>query len=86
MDSCLSFTNKYYNGDVNIVENAADGIFYNDEYVDISNYINGKYIISVASFVPVKNQKMMIKAFYESNIDKKITLLLVGNEKTYYYL
>lgn len=85
MDSSMKYLQKYYHGKLDIIENAADDLFYNDKYTNIEQYISGNYLISVASFVPVKNQKMMIKAFYQSNINSDITLLLVGNEKTYYY-
>ena len=72
-----------------ILENACDNMFF--EYADGLKSGNlsedsgeSKYMISIANYTPVKNQLMMVKAYYDSNItDTK--LLLIGSKKNAYY-
>lgn len=88
-DSGKSYIEKYTNKSPEILENAAEEIFFrNNRNLDIVNkYLknqNSDYIISVANYVPVKNQEMILKMFYQSNL-KDCELILIGSKKTYYY-
>ena len=64
-------------------------VFFNEcdnEYV-LKKYVETnakKYLISVANYSAVKNQKMILEAFYKANTGS-YALVLIGSTKNYYY-
>lgn len=70
---------KKYNIDSSIIENAVD-----DRFFDFCKD-REKYAISVANYMPRKNQEFILKAFYMSHIDKNFKLILIGSKENAYY-
>ena len=71
-----------------ILENACDNMFF--DYADgLKTIKQGRenvvgYMISIANYTPVKNQLMMVKAYYDSNVTD-VKLVLIGSRKNEYY-
>ena len=89
VDSGLDYikknTKKYY-----ILDNAADNIFFNDliEEGAIRQYVklqNSKYLVSCANYTVVKNQKDMIKQYYQSSSSHNYSLVCIGSTNNDYY-
>ena len=88
-DSGKEYIETHTNKKVEILENAAEEKFFSDnkDRNIVNKYLinkNNNYIISVANYIPVKNQEMILKMFYQSNF-KNCELILIGSQKTYYY-
>lgn len=72
-----------------VLDNAADDIFF-EEYNKIGtlNYPlqtkYNKYIISIANFQKVKNQMLMVKSYYKSDVTD-VSLVMIGSKKNEYY-
>lgn len=72
-----------------VLDNAADDIFF-EEYnrTEPLNYPlqikYNKYIISVANFQKVKNQMLMVRSYYESDVTD-VSLVMIGSKKNDYY-
>lgn len=66
-----------------VVENAADDSFFSKEEVKDNN-LPEKYIIFVANYMERKNQEMIMKAYYQSNVTS-YSLIFIGSEKNSYY-
>ena len=72
-----------------VLDNAADDIFF-EEYnkVEPLNYPlqtkYNKYIISIANFQKVKNQMLMVRSYYESDLTD-VSLVMIGSKKNDYY-
>lgn len=78
-----NFFVKRYNIVPFTLENAADSIFFNDVCIHESSD-KDKYAICVSNFLPGKNQKFILKAFYKANC-QNFGLVLIGSKKTNYY-
>lgn len=78
-DLAYSFFERKYNINCNIIENAVDDVFFDNEAK------REKYAISVANYMPRKNQEFILKSFYNTNIDNEFGLVLIGSEKNNYY-
>lgn len=78
-DTGYIFFKKKYNIESNIIENAVDDKFFT------SCKERKKYAISVANYMPRKNQEFILRAFYKSKIEKDYELILIGSEKNAYY-
>lgn len=90
VDNGKKYIEKYTNIKPEILENAAEEMFFKDNITNrkiLNRYIKNEqkpYLISVANYVPIKNQEMILRMFYGSKFDD-YALILVGKEKTYYY-
>lgn len=82
--SYLYFLKKY--GIVsNIIENAAENVFFEKHIEKDFKKPFNNYIINVANFIDRKNQIAAVKEFLKSSIDDKIGLVLIGSSKNKYY-
>lgn len=65
-----------------VIENAAEDEF----FVGTKNIFEKKhkYIVCVANYIELKNQKLCLEAFYKSD-DLGYKLIFIGSEKTRYY-
>ncbi len=79
------FFKKKYNIDSIIIENAADDEFFEKKTLPEFEKPFDKYLIYVANYDDNKNQKLAIKEFLKSDIDKNIGLVLIGSNKNSYY-
>ena len=78
-DTAYLFFKKKYNIESNIIENAVDDSFFkNNEHAE-------KYAISVANYLPSKNQEFILRAFYNCEVNDDFSLVLIGSEKNNYY-
>lgn len=90
VDNGKKYMEKHTNIKPEILENAAEEMFFRDNNARqdvLGQYIENRekpYLISVANYVPIKNQELLLKMFYSSKIDN-CALVLIGKEKTYYY-
>ncbi len=92
-DSSRSYLDKYYkSGKIEVLENAVDDIFLKnvkDEYTfeleKYGIYKDDKYLVSVANFSPVKNQRLLLDIFYKVKIDENYKLVMVGNTENIKY-
>lgn len=89
VDSGKSYMDKYAGDKVEILQNAANDIFFKNktQHSALSKYVDfdgSDYIISVANYTAVKNQKMIMEAFYRANVNK-CELVLIGSQKTSFY-
>lgn len=80
----LFFKNKY-NIESTIIGNAIS-----EDFLSVRNEINfekpfEKYVIYVANYGDLKNQKLAIKQFLNSNISSNIGLVLIGSSENKYY-
>lgn len=69
-----------------IIENAADDAFYSETDMQgiLENYgLSDDYLLCVNNFDPRKNQDMLIKAYFMSNVGND--LVLIGSKKNHYY-
>ena len=80
------FFKKKFNIDSYIIENAADDDFFNSTLNKKFIKPVDKYILYVANYMDSKNQKLAIKEFYKANIDKSISLVLIGSKKNEYFM
>lgn len=79
------FFKKKYNIDSVIIGNAADNDFFEKKTIVSFEKPFDKYLIYVANYDDNKNQKLAVEAFFKSNINKKIGLVLMGSSKNNYY-
>ena len=79
------FFRKKYNINSKIINNAASEEFFNLKCDQNFSKPFNKYIIQVANYSNVKNQKIAIREFLKSNIDENIGLVLIGSQKNKYY-
>ena len=78
-DTAYIYFKKKYNIDSFIIENAV-----NDSFFDtIKN--KKKYAISVANYMPRKNQEFILRAFYKSKVSSDYELILIGSKDNDYY-
>lgn len=87
VDSSYNYLNKIFNGNVNILGNAADDVFFKNVNQTITKYTNiiGKgYFLSVANYDAVKNQIGILQEYYKSK-ESDYDIVFVGREKNYYY-
>lgn len=66
-----------------VVENAADDSFFAKKEIKDEN-LPEKYIVSIANYMERKNQEMIMKAYYQSNVPD-YSLIFIGSEKNNYY-
>ncbi len=84
-DGTYDFVLKHYGIKSDVIENAADDAFFvlpEQQSVD-SLDVDNKYILNVSNFIPRKNQRCTLEAYYRSNTD--YSLVLIGSSKTDYY-
>jgi glycosyltransferase involved in cell wall biosynthesis len=68
-----------------VLGNAADNIFFEKDTCQLLNgNYSKKYLINVSSFQRIKNQELLLKAFYKSRC-KDYALILIGSSETAYY-
>lgn len=88
LDSGKKYIEKNFDKTINILDNAANDMFFMDSKENaLKKYLGKsceKYIISVANYTAVKNQKMILKSFYMSTITD-YTLVFIGGKKTSFY-
>ena len=77
------FFRKKYNIIPIVMENAADPKFFKNNKL-IKTNDKSEYAICVSNYLPGKNQKMILKAFYKANC-KDLDLILIGSQKNKYY-
>lgn len=86
-DSGLKYFNKAFKGKKFILGNAADNLFFKEEYEEIDEFneiINsGKYVINVSNYRNIKNQLGILKQYKKS--DGKYNIVFVGANKNKYY-
>ncbi len=80
-----NFFKRKYNIEQFIIENAADDEFFNKSFDKDFKKPFSKYILYVANYLDMKNQKLAIDEFLRSDIDKTIGLVLIGSSKNNYY-
>lgn len=80
-DGAYDFIEKHYKKKSDIIENAADDLFFEES--ERNSPIEGSYIINVSNFIPRKNQLATLEAYYRSITD--MSLVLIGSSKTPYY-
>ncbi len=86
VDNTLKYC-KSYNCPVQILENAADDVFFDKkrELAFEEILLIGKpYFISVANYTHIKNQKGILEEFYKTGRDD-FAMVFIGLEKTSYY-
>jgi len=84
-----AFLNKYAVSEVSVLGNAARGQYFGSNYTEnklwkYADYAGNKYLLSVANFTAVKNQKLLVEAFYECG-EENVDLVLIGSQKTKFY-
>ena len=79
-DRGYRFFEKKYGTKSVVMENAAENTFFNH-----ASQICKDYILSVANYLPIKNQEMLLQAFYRSNLPENAKLILIGSTKNSYY-
>lgn len=81
-DLATIFFKKKYKIDSNIIQNAADDIFFLKRKEEKANK---KYIINVSNYMPRKNQKKCLELFYSIENPNDYGLILIGSKKNNYY-
>lgn len=82
LDSATKFFKKHYGIDSEIIENAADPVFFDGSYFKKNEQ---PYAINVSNFDVRKNQEFILKAFYLSKLQKEdLGLLLIGSRENEY--
>ncbi|HFI0791444.1 TPA: glycosyltransferase family 4 protein [Streptococcus suis] len=81
-DYAVHFFKKYYDLDSEIIENAADEMFFLENE---SVFPNEKYFLCVSNYFENKNQKMILESFYKCSFSKEIGLVFIGSFTTKYY-
>lgn len=84
MDYSYKFFKDKLNINSDIIENAAEDIFFKEEY-NKSIDLPKNYIINVSNYSERKNQIQCVKAFIESNIPSDWELILIGSRKNKYF-
>lgn len=89
LDSGKHYMDSHSNSEVVILENAANDVFFREstENSTLNKYVEkpgSQYIISVANYTVVKNQQMILEAFYHTS-NKDCELVLIGSKKTSFY-
>jgi glycosyltransferase involved in cell wall biosynthesis len=83
-DPSYNFFKNKYNIQSEVIENAAENVFFlNDRSSD--NMISGKYALSVANYIPRKNQELLLKSFYRLENEADFRMIFIGSEKSDYY-
>lgn len=90
IDDGINYLKKYSRKNY-ILDNAADNMFF-DEITCMRNELN-KYtqlendcfMMSCANYTVVKNQKDIIKQYYQSEASKSMSLLCIGSQNNDYY-
>lgn len=80
----VQYMKKKYGIDCEILENAADNMFFDASFTKRISELPQKYFIYVANYFQPKNHEFVMKAFYNLNL-KNYSLVLIGNKKTDYY-
>ncbi len=78
-DTGYIYFKKKYNIESFIIENAVD-----DSFFDFSKE-KEDYAISVANYMPRKNQEFLLRSFYKTNVGKDFKLILIGSKDNDYY-
>ncbi|MBB6624654.1 glycosyltransferase [Clostridium gasigenes] len=81
LDSATNFFSSKYNYNVEIINNFVEDMFFNEEK---NNFDKKNQIVSVSNFSKLKNQKLLLKAFFELDVEKELVLILIGSEKNNY--
>ncbi|WP_022752761.1 glycosyltransferase family 4 protein [Butyrivibrio fibrisolvens] len=79
------FFKKHFGINSEIMENAADEAFFSieDDTVFRKKYdLPTEYLVCVANYSPLKNQEMVLKAYYKANIDTE--MVFVGADSNGY--
>lgn len=89
VDSGKAYMEKFAESKVMVLENAANQMFFEEKTKEsalskYTNYSGGDYLISVANYTAVKNQKMILEAFYQMKFTD-CELVFVGSQKTSFY-
>lgn len=79
-DRGYKFFEKKYGIKSVVMENAAESAFFDSDSRERKDYI-----LSVANYLPIKNQEILLKAFYKSGLPKNVKLILIGGKKNSYY-
>ncbi len=80
---------EQYSTKYTVLDNAADDMFFTEYTSKLPLSYNlgtkyKKYIISIANYQKVKNQLLMVKSYFLSDV-KNVSLLLIGSQKNDYY-
>lgn len=81
-DNAKLYFEKEYNIESFIIENAAEDVFFEDceNILDLPE----KYILCVSNYLPMKNQEMLLEAFWKANLED-YSLIFIGSKKNSYY-
>ncbi|MEG2908640.1 MAG: glycosyltransferase family 4 protein [Erysipelotrichaceae bacterium] len=82
-DATCEFFRKKYGINSQIMENAADDIFF-DESIDDTIDLPDKYLLNVSNYNERKNQRVFIEAFFKSEIPNDWNLILIGSKENEY--
>jgi glycosyltransferase involved in cell wall biosynthesis len=85
MDDGNIFFKKHYGINSIIMENAADEAFFQkeDDSLFLEKYnLPKEYLVCVANYGPLKNQELVLRAYYHSNAD--LEMVFVGSDKSGY--
>lgn len=77
-DDAYIFFKEKYNIECEVIGNACENTFF-------ENCVKENYAIFVGNYLSGKNQSMILKAFYKSNVDLNFGLTLIGSSRTPYY-
>lgn len=81
----VRFMKEKYGIDCEIIENAAEDMFFEKEKKQRISILPNRYFIYVANYFEMKNQQFVLEAFYQSNINTETSMVFIGNKKTSYY-
>lgn len=86
-ESSFKYLDENFKGEISIIPNFCDEIFIkNEQTFDLNHYgITRDYMINIANFEEVKDQKRLLKEFYLSRASKNVDLVLIGSKKNNYY-
>ena len=88
LDSGIEYVKKYAKK-VCILDNACNNMFFNDSSSNVlykyANLENDFYMMSCANYSVVKNQKEMIRQYYQSDSSRKYSLVCIGSQDNQYY-
>lgn len=89
LDSSYKYLCKVFNGKVDVLGNAAEEIFFDNDLKGIPDKyckISGDgYYVSVANYMSVKNQIGMLEEYYRTQHTDSYDLVFIGREKNEYY-
>lgn len=83
-DAATLHFRKHYGIEGEVIENAAEDVFFERKH-PVLEELPEKYAICVANYMDRKNQKFVLRAFFEADIAEDFELILIGSEDNSYY-